>query len=105
MDPHVEAVLEFSDHARDRMTQRRITEDEIRDALANAYRTETTTPASAQSMAALPEMLERLDVWGTTDQGRRLRVTRPQSKPAVVISVVDLGDDGSGEGASGGSRG
>lgn len=93
MDPHIEAVLEFSDHARDRMAQRRISEDEVRDALANAYRTETTaSSARIQDLITPPEMLERLDVWGTTDQGRRLRVTRPQSKPALVISVVDLGD-------------
>jgi hypothetical protein len=95
MDEHAEAVLEFSDHARDRMTERRISEHEVRDALANAYRTETVQASKRiQDVLSPSEMLERIDVCGTTDGGRRLRVTRPQSKPALVISVVDLGDEG-----------
>jgi len=97
MDQHAEAVLEFSDHARDRMTERGISEQEVRDALSNAYRTETTRASTRiQDVLSPSETLERIDVSGITGEGRRLRVTRPQSKPALVISVVDLGDEAPG---------
>lgn len=93
MDQDVAAVVRFSDHARDRMTERGISEQEVRDALANAYQTETTKASTRiQDVLTPSETLERLDVSGTTGEGRRLRVTRPRSKPELIVSVVDLGD-------------
>ena len=100
MDQSAATALRFSDHARDRMTERGISEQEVRDALANAFSEETMKASTRiQDVLTPSEMLERLDVSGTTGEGRRLRVTRPQSKLDLVISVVDLGGAGTAEGA------
>jgi uncharacterized protein DUF4258 len=100
MDRDVATALTFSDHARDRMTERGISEQEVRDALANAFRTETTkASARLQDVLTPSEMLERLEVSGTTTEGRRLRVTRSRAKPDLVVSVVELEEADAEEGA------
>ena len=99
MDQEAGRALRFSDHARDRMTERRISEQEVKNALANAYRTETTkASARIQDVLTPSEMLERLEVSGTTSDGRQLRVIRPRAKPDLVISVMEIDEaDASGE--------
>ena len=91
MNQDVGTAVRFSDHARDRMTERGIGEQEVTDALANAYRTETTKASTRiQDVLAPSEMLERLEVFGTTSDGRRLRVIRPEAIPDLVISVMEI---------------
>jgi hypothetical protein len=95
-DPAAPVVLRFSAHARERMTERGISEHEVDEALANAYRTDVATAATRiQDMLSSDEALERLDVSGETEAGRRLRVSRPRATPDLVISVVEL-EDGEG---------
>jgi hypothetical protein len=86
-------VLRFSAHARERMTQRGITDQEVDEALGNAYRTEIATASTRiQDVLSSGEALERVDVSGETGAGRHLRVSRPRAAPDLVISVVELED-------------
>jgi len=100
MEQEVETALRFSDHARDRMTERGISEQEVKEALANADRRETTRASTRiQDVLTPSQMLERLEVFGTTSGGRRLRVTCPRSKPDLVMSVMELDEAGARGGA------
>jgi hypothetical protein len=66
----------LSEHARRRMIERRINEDEVRQALGNV---------SGETRA---RTWDRVNVWGTTDAGRMLRITTYRNNRSYVVTVV-----------------
>jgi hypothetical protein len=68
--------LVFSGHAKDVMSKRRISEAEVEQA---HRRRRVETPGGSR---------DRVNLWGETDQGRRLRITAYRNYPEFVISVV-----------------
>lgn len=74
-------MVRFSRHARERMQERRVTESEVREALGGVL---SETPGKTPA--------ER-NLWGSTRQGRRLRITVRAGDPTYVITVVALGKE------------
>jgi hypothetical protein len=68
--------LRFSGHAQDRLSERRITEEEVEEALDNS---QVETPGRTA---------DRVNKWGDTEAGRMLRVTVYRDAPDFVLSVV-----------------
>ena len=74
-------TIRFSRHARERMRERRIAAREVEEALASAL---ITTPGKSS---------DRVNRWGVTGRGRRLRITQPADDPDYVITVVAPDED------------
>ena len=68
--------LVYSEHAQLRMRERNISPQEVDDALANTF----LPPPGIPSV--------RGHVWGTTSEGRHLRVTLSKTRERFVVSVV-----------------
>jgi hypothetical protein len=68
--------LRFSGHAQDRMRERRITEQEVEEALENSR---VETPGHT---------FDRVNRWGETDGGRMLRITLYHDAQDFILSVV-----------------
>lgn len=66
----------FSDHARLRMLERGISEEEVEEAQRNVY---AVTPANRP---------DRVNLWRRTEAGRRLRMTTYRDNPRFIITVV-----------------
>jgi hypothetical protein len=73
--------LIFSTHAIERMIERRIGWWEIIEALGQLER---ETPGVTQ---------DRVNRWGRTRAGRRLRITQYRNAPDFVITVVAVGEE------------
>jgi len=69
-------VLRFSVHAREMMARRNITEREVEE----AHRSHRVVTPGWTS--------DRINLWGTTEAGRRLRITTYRNALEFVISVV-----------------
>jgi len=67
----------FTAHAKQRMVERNISEAEVNEALANVQKREATRD-------------QRLNVWGRTNGGRRLRITLDPTL-TKVITVANAG--------------
>ncbi|MGH2739190.1 MAG: DUF4258 domain-containing protein [Actinomycetota bacterium] len=74
-------TIRLSKHARERMRERGISEREVQEVLANA---QVTTPGLRPN---------RVNRWGVTMAGRRLRITQPADDPSYVITVVAPEED------------
>lgn len=66
----------YSAHARQRMRERKISRQEVEEALANVY---VVTPGTTP---------RRVNRWGRTSVGRRLRITMYEDDPRFIITVV-----------------
>ena len=66
----------FGAHARQRMRERGISEEEVEEAQRNVY---AVTPANRP---------DRVNLWGRTEAGRRLRITTYRDNPRFIITVV-----------------
>lgn len=76
-------MLGLGNHARQRMIERNITEQEIEDALA--------APSFTRPDDDLPE--ERTVIYGLTRNGRRLKVVVEAADPGYVVTVMDRDDE------------
>lgn len=74
-------MLRFSDHARRRMADRQIDEIEVEQAMSNPFN-ETSGKTS-----------DRVNIWGATDAGRRLRITTYRTAREFIITVVAPDED------------
>jgi hypothetical protein len=68
--------LTFSDHANYRMRERGITRQEVEEALVNTF----LPPPGIPSVKG--------HIWGTTSNGRRLRITRSRTRENLIVSAV-----------------
>jgi hypothetical protein len=73
--------LIFSTHALDRMVERTIAWWEVEEALRHVER---------ETAGATPDRVNR---WGRTIGGRRLRITQYLNAPDFVITVVAIGEE------------
>lgn len=69
--------MNFTAHARQRMVERNISEAEVDEALTNVQKREAARD-------------QRLNVWGRTNAGRRLRITLDPTL-TKVITVANAG--------------
>jgi hypothetical protein len=58
------------------MAERRISEDEVQEALDNSH---IETPGRTP---------DRMNRWGETNRGRRLRITSYRNQPDFIVSVI-----------------
>jgi Domain of unknown function (DUF4258) len=63
------------------MAERRISEEEVEEVLANA---DIETPGTTSG---------RMNIWGRTESGRRLRITTYRDNPDFIITVVALDEE------------
>jgi hypothetical protein len=69
-------TLIYSGHAKDVMLKRRITEAEVEQVMESAgIQTPGNTP-------------DRMNLWGSTSAGRKLRITTYRNYPEFIISAV-----------------
>jgi hypothetical protein len=74
-EPSTETLV-FSEHAERRLSERGITPEEVKEALANTF----LPPPGIPSVKG--------HIWGTTLSGRRLRVTRSITHQSLIVSAV-----------------
>jgi hypothetical protein len=77
-------MLKLTAHAKRRMASRRITEDEIEEALANRMTVYLT--------GDIPD--EKVVILGNTEHGRRLKIVVLQWDESYVITVADRDEEG-----------
>jgi hypothetical protein len=70
--------MEYSAHAKERMADRRISKEEVEEAAAAVY---MTTPGHPT---------DRVNLWGKTKAGKRLRITVPRERRDFVITVAEV---------------
>jgi Domain of unknown function (DUF4258) len=75
--------LRLTHHAFEQMAARRITPEEVAQALEDPGTTYTS-----------PHRDDRLTVLGTTKAGRRLKIVVPKAEPHVIITVADRDQEG-----------
>ena len=75
--------LRLTHHAFEQMAARRVTLEEVAEALEEP---ETTYPS--------PHRDDRLTVLGTTKTGRRLKIVVPRTEPHVIVTVADRDQEG-----------
>jgi hypothetical protein len=76
----MEGELRFTIHARIQMVERKVTEAEIREALANVDR-ERVDPAGIVR-------------WGKTRRGRRIKIVVDRDDPRFVVTLAAPGEGG-----------